>query len=92
VEILAQVEEQVALACRGVAERVKEKQTATGIKDAYTQYWIDELINRARKIKMDEPNRTIESIQQELLQWVATHKDEVYNGFLTLEGGLQYLF
>jgi hypothetical protein len=76
----------VALACRGVAEHVKTKQTATGVKDAYTQFWIDDLISRARKMKSADPSRTTDSIQAELLTWVADHKDEIYNGFLKLDG------
>ena len=44
-EIVLDVEYQVQLACLGVAQNVQNQQTKTGIKDAYTQYWIDYLID-----------------------------------------------
>ncbi|KAF7969711.1 hypothetical protein HWV62_22016 [Athelia sp. TMB] len=85
-ETLAEVVSQVELACLGVASHVETRQTASGVKDAYTQPWIEELINRARKMHQDEPNRTHESIKQELLAWVEENKDRVYNSFLTMKG------
>ena len=44
-EIVLDVEYQVRLACLGVAQAVQNQQTKTGVKDAYTQYWIDYLID-----------------------------------------------
>jgi len=41
------VEEQVQAACLGVAQEVKDLQMKTGIKDAFTQHWIDKLISKA---------------------------------------------
>jgi len=41
------VEEQVQVACLGVAQEVKDLQTKTGVKDAFAQHWIDELISKA---------------------------------------------
>jgi hypothetical protein len=83
---LQHVEAQVQMACLGVAERVKELQTSTGIKDAFTQHWIDELLDRARDLKKQYPQRTTTDIQMELMNWVDENKDNVYNSFLTLEG------
>ena len=62
------------------------EQTKTGIKDAYTQYWIEDLIGRARKLRKDHPERTAADIQNELLSWVDAHEGDVYNPFLTLNG------
>lgn len=42
--IVEELEKQVKLACSGVASHVKDSQTRTGVKDAYTQHWIDDLI------------------------------------------------
>ena len=87
-EILTCLENQVSLACRGVAQPIKALQTATGIKDAYTQHWIEELLSRARAMREQDRTRPIESIHAELMQWVVDHKDDIYSGFLTLKGRL----
>ena len=84
--ILRVIKNQVELACLGVAQNVQIEQTKTGIKDAYTQYWIDDLIDRARKLRKDCPERTVTEIQNELLIWVYEHEKDIYNPFLTLDG------
>ncbi|KAF8914285.1 hypothetical protein CPB84DRAFT_1811643 [Gymnopilus junonius] len=85
-EILLDVKSQVKMACLGVAQTVQNQQTKNGIKDSYTQYWIDDLISRARTLRKDHPERTTASIQEELSAWVEEHKDDIYNPFLTLDG------
>ncbi|KAG7095164.1 hypothetical protein E1B28_005943 [Marasmius oreades] len=77
---------QVKLACCGISKPIQERQTATGTKDAYTQYWIDQLINRFRDEKLTNPNSTTNEIQNKLLSWVAENDKTIYNGFLTTEG------
>ena len=85
-EILLEVQSQVKLACLGVAQTVQTQQTQTGIKDSYTQFWIDSLIQRARNMHKDNPVRTTADIQTELLNWVNDNKSDIYNPFLTLDG------
>ena len=80
------VEYQVQLACLGVAQNVQNQQTKTGIKDAYTQYWIDYLIDRACSLHKERPGQTMADIQSKLLTWVQEHKSEIYNPFLKLDG------
>ena len=80
------VEYQVELACLGIAQNVQNQQTKTGIKDAYTQYWIDYLIDRARTLRKEYPARTTADIQSELLSWVQEHNSDIYNPFLKLDG------
>lgn len=82
------IKHQIELACLGIAQNVKIEQTKTGIKDAYTQYWIDDLIGRARKLRKDCPERTTTDIQNELLVWVYEHGSDIYNPFLILDGEL----
>lgn len=77
---------QLSLACRGVEKTVKDMQTATGTKDAYTQHWIDTLIARARQMKKADKNRSDQAIEAELMQWILEHEHEIYSGFLTLKG------
>jgi hypothetical protein len=85
-EIVLDVEYQVQLACLGVTQNVQNQQTKTGIKDSYTQYWIDYLIDRARSLRKQHPGRTTADIQSELLIWVEEHKSDIYNPFLKLDG------
>ncbi len=74
------------LACLGIAQNVQNEQTKNGTKDAYTQYWIDELIARARLLRKNHPERTAVNIQAELLAWVNENRNDIYNPFLALDG------
>jgi hypothetical protein len=85
-ETLAEVERQVKAACLGVAQTVKDLQTNSGVKDAFTQHWIDELIERSRAMQKSQPQRPIAEIQDELMSWISEKKAAVYNPFLTLIG------
>src|ERR1700678_244178 len=85
-ETLAEVERQVKAACLGVAQTVKDLQTNSGVKDVFTQHWIDELIERSRAMQKSQPQRPIAEIQDELMLWNSEKKAAVYNPFLTLIG------
>lgn len=76
------------MACLGIAQNVQNQQTKNGIKDTYTQYWIDSLISRARALRKDNPERTAADIKSELLTWVEQHERDIYNPFLSLDGEL----
>ncbi|KAJ7697762.1 hypothetical protein B0H16DRAFT_1668990 [Mycena metata] len=67
--IILQLEKQVKLACSGVLKPVKDLQTETGVKDVYTQFWIDGLISRFKEMRKDPPNRSPDEIRDELVQW-----------------------
>ncbi|KAJ6542973.1 hypothetical protein B0H19DRAFT_865265, partial [Mycena capillaripes] len=84
--IIFELEKQVKLACSGVIKPVKDLQTETGVKDAYTQFWIDGLILRFKEIRKDDPNRSVQEIQKELVQWTVENRDSIYSGFLTTKG------
>ena len=83
---LAELKKQVDLSCFGVAKTVSDSQTDTGVKDAYTQFWINQLIDRAREMKTKEPLRSTETIAKELRKWVLDNKDKIYNPFLSHPG------
>jgi len=85
-QTLKLVEAQVHAACLGVAQAVKDMQTETGVKDAFTQHWIDDLIECARKLWQAEPQRPAVDIQAELFDWVIANEDMIYNPFLKLKG------
>lgn len=74
------------MACRGIAQPIIDRQTQTGVKDMYTQFWINLLIDRARDIKDKQPHRMPESIVEELRQWVVENKSKIYNPFLSHSG------
>ncbi|KAJ7032262.1 hypothetical protein C8F04DRAFT_1211182 [Mycena alexandri] len=84
--IILELEKQVKLACSGVVKPVKDLQTATGVKDTYTQFWIDGLISRFKEMRKDEPNRSADEIRDELVQWTVDNRDSIYSGFLTMKG------
>ncbi|KAJ7773784.1 hypothetical protein B0H14DRAFT_2538938 [Mycena olivaceomarginata] len=86
-QILEELQKQVKLACAGVSKPVKASQTDTGVKDTYTQFWIDGLITRFQQMKKDEPDRSIEEIQEELIQWTVDNRDKLYSPFLTMKVG-----
>lgn len=70
-----------------MAAPVNEFQTSTGIKDPYTQFWVDDILARFKALKSD-PSRPRDSkeIEKELLEWVAEHEPDIVNGLLTLPG------
>ncbi|KAJ6483374.1 hypothetical protein C8R45DRAFT_1062899 [Mycena sanguinolenta] len=85
-KIIAELEKQVKLACAGAIKPVKDSQTQTGVKDAYTQHWIDYLLSRFKDIKKAEPNRADTDIQNELIQWTLDNREKIYSAFLTMNG------
>ncbi|KAJ6584218.1 hypothetical protein B0H10DRAFT_2168096 [Mycena sp. CBHHK59/15] len=85
-KILAELKKQVGLACARVAQPIKNTQTDTSIKDAYTQYWISYLLEQFKEKKTENPNWDSKEIQEELIQWTLDNEDRIYSGFLTLKG------
>lgn len=83
-ETLQLVEEQVQAACLGIAQTIENMQMATGVKDPFTQYWIEDLIEWAQNLQKANPACSAIDIQEELMAWVLANKDMVYNSFLTL--------
>ncbi|KAJ6614901.1 hypothetical protein B0H10DRAFT_2191282 [Mycena sp. CBHHK59/15] len=84
-QIIDKLQKQVKLACSGVMSHVKDLQTQTGVKDVYTQYWIDNLISRFKQLKQGEPDRSDEDIQAELVQWTLDNQEKIYSAFLTMK-------
>ncbi|KAJ7653590.1 hypothetical protein DFH06DRAFT_1417140 [Mycena polygramma] len=85
-KILTSLQKQVKLACAGVAQPIKNMQRDSGIKDAYTQHWIDHILAQFKEKKEQTPNRSNTDIQKELVQWTLDNEDKIYSGFLTLKG------
>ncbi|KAJ6550905.1 hypothetical protein B0H10DRAFT_2379451 [Mycena sp. CBHHK59/15] len=85
-KFMDELQKQVKLACSGVAKPIKDSQTQTGVKDMYTQHWIDHLLSRFKEMKADEPDRSNNDIQTELIQWTVDNRDQIYSAFLTTDG------
>ncbi|KAL0570869.1 hypothetical protein V5O48_011094 [Marasmius crinis-equi] len=85
-EIQSELREQLLLACRGVAKRVEERQTESGIKDPFTQHWVEDLLERFRLMHAHDRGREKKEITTELEGWVREHEDDIITGFLTLKG------
>ncbi|KAJ7855645.1 hypothetical protein B0H14DRAFT_3085413 [Mycena olivaceomarginata] len=84
--ILGELKKQVKMVCSGVIKHVKDLQTETGVKDVYTQFYIDGLISHFKSICKDESNRTVEDIEAELIQWTVDNGDNIYSPFFAMKG------
>ncbi|KAL6304652.1 hypothetical protein BKA93DRAFT_817379 [Sparassis latifolia] len=76
--------EQLKLAALGVAQKVADHQTATGVKDKIAQHWIEQLIKKAREIKATEPGHSSESISDELAEWLKSETAQPFSPLLTI--------
>ncbi|KAJ6619148.1 hypothetical protein B0H10DRAFT_1744510, partial [Mycena sp. CBHHK59/15] len=83
---LTELKKQVELACGAVSKRVQELQTQTGVKDVYTQYWIEVILARAAEMRRQDPDASEAAIKSELIQWMRDNEEKLYSPFLTLTG------
>ena len=83
-EVDESLQKQLKLACSGVKARVLKEQSTTGIKDGYTQYWIDQLLERAQTMRNSGVG--IVEIEQDLNNWIEENKSLVKNKVFTLKG------
>ncbi|KAJ7715958.1 hypothetical protein B0H16DRAFT_1667025 [Mycena metata] len=85
-KILTELKNQVKTACSGVAQPIKNTQRDTGIKDTYTQHWIQYLLDEFQRKKQEDPERSSLEIEEELIQWTLDNEDKIHSGFLTVDG------
>ncbi|KAF8140706.1 hypothetical protein K438DRAFT_1531072, partial [Mycena galopus ATCC 62051] len=83
---LTELKNQIELACGGVAKRVQELQTQTGVKDVYTQYWIDIILARAAQMRREDADISDADIKNELIEWTRDNGEKLFSPFLTLKG------
>ncbi|KAL0060162.1 hypothetical protein AAF712_013056 [Marasmius tenuissimus] len=81
--IRTELEKQLVLACNGETTAIKTRQTNTGTKDAYTQFWIEDLLRRYNELRNEQ---TDDEACTTLLAWVREHESEIYDLFLTTQG------
>lgn len=85
-ENIACLEAQLAVASLGKAQRVKEMQSASGVKDSFTQHWIDYFLSHSRSFHKENPTVAPERIQAILQGWVSGNSGLVYNPYLQAVG------
>ena len=80
------IDAQLAEACKGKEKPVKDLQTNTGIKDAYTQYWIDFMIKEFERIRTANPSLSVRDVEEQLEKWLKQNKERIISPFLKLKG------
>ncbi|KAJ7302618.1 hypothetical protein DFH08DRAFT_641770, partial [Mycena albidolilacea] len=80
------LETQIKLAMHGVEAPILKLQTATGVKDKVAQYWIDILLEKARRMKAEKPGRSGDAIAEELQQWLDDQPGDKVNPLLDIAG------
>ncbi|KAJ7063307.1 hypothetical protein C8F01DRAFT_1229908, partial [Mycena amicta] len=78
--------QQLDLAMYGIKAPIEKLQTATGVKDKVAQYWIEIILEKARKMKVDSPAKTPENIATELRAWLAEQPGDKTNPLLDISG------
>ncbi|KAL1699940.1 hypothetical protein EV121DRAFT_283734 [Schizophyllum commune] len=83
-KIKAALHKQLQAAMTGIDKRVTDLQKATGTKDKVTQYWIDELLKKARVLK--KSRRPADDISRELRLWLDAQPGDKMNPLLSISG------
>ncbi|KAK6997334.1 hypothetical protein R3P38DRAFT_2563581 [Favolaschia claudopus] len=78
------VQQQIELACEGNESELKKNYTATGVKDKYTEHWVNDILSQFKKAV--ESGKDKDVVTAELKQWVKDHSDDIYSAFLTTDG------
>lgn len=83
-----EIKAQLLAAMTGVRKSVTKLQTKSGIKDAIAQYWIDQLIDKARALRqgVDGPKLTKAQAVERLKVWLETQTDQPFNPLLAMPG------
>lgn len=63
---------------------IEALQTSTGVKDAFAQHWIEDLLTRHREMKGE--GLPLPEIQTKLEGWVKENGSRIYNAHLTTRG------
>jgi hypothetical protein len=82
---LNEIKKQITEVSSGVAWRVENCQTMSGIKDSYTQHWIETLINQSHALHKSRPGASIDETKAELGDWIVSQSKFMYNLFLELD-------
>ncbi|KAJ6451414.1 hypothetical protein C8R45DRAFT_848443 [Mycena sanguinolenta] len=81
-ELLAQLD----AAVRNEKKEVERLQTATGTKDKITEFWIQQLLQKSGDAQAKDPERSEDSIAEELQQWLDSQPGDKMNPLLIRPG------
>ncbi len=70
----------------GVEKPVKEKQTATGVKDKVAQVWIDKLLAKFKEEKKANPGLTLKEVTAKVKTWFDQQPGDKHNPLLDING------
>ncbi|KAI5888159.1 uncharacterized protein SCHCODRAFT_02691594 [Schizophyllum commune H4-8] len=84
--IRQELQRQLDVAMLGVANNVKQMQTATGTKDKVTQFWIEKLLAKAQEEKKKNSSRSAQDIAAELRIWLDQQPGDKMNPLLDIAG------
>jgi hypothetical protein len=74
----------IELACEGNETELKKMYTASGIKDKYTEYWINDILSQFKK--QVDSGVSKETVTEALKKWVEDNRKTIYSAFLTTDG------
>ncbi|KAJ7257590.1 hypothetical protein B0H12DRAFT_1232611 [Mycena haematopus] len=77
---------QLHAAMRNKKDEIGRLQTATGTKDKITEFWIEQLLQKAQNAKAENPDRSEDSIAEELQQWLDSQPGDKMNPLFDLAG------
>lgn len=83
---LSEIKAQLTAAMTGVKAPVDKRQTQTGIKDALAQYWIEKLIDEARKLRQGPGKLTQAQTVAQLDVWLKAQTDQAFNPLFAMPG------
>ncbi|KAJ7924239.1 hypothetical protein B0H13DRAFT_2230060 [Mycena leptocephala] len=81
--ILETVQKMIELACEGNETELKKMYTASGIKDKYTEYWINDILSQFKK--QVDSGVSKETVTEALKKWVEDNRKTIYSAFLTTD-------
>jgi hypothetical protein len=83
-DIRACVIEQIRLSTYGVKAHVAALSTKSGTKDKIAQYWIDILLAKSNEMQERFPDKPVDEISTELLEWLGSQTSKPYNPLLDM--------
>ncbi|KAF7317051.1 FAD-binding-3 domain-containing protein [Mycena chlorophos] len=80
------LQDQLALAARGDAKTIKERQTSTGTKDKLTQYWIDRVLAEFARLRDANPGLDVDALAELTQTWLDNQPGDKINPLLDITG------
>ncbi|KAI0692829.1 hypothetical protein BC835DRAFT_1276958 [Cytidiella melzeri] len=78
-ETVEEIISQLVAATHGNEQHIETMQTTSGIKDPIAQFWIQQLIQKARKARQAVKNEIINKIEKDLIKWLTEQPPHRYS-------------